>query len=312
MEYKNTAFQAMAKTVLTLAAVAALSAGAYIYRDKLFPAAPCSRPLTYSIGEFDGQFEKSREQFLKDISAATKVWSSSVGKELFAYSAEKSDLTVNLIYDYRQKATIEMRSLGISIDSSASTTDSIKIKYDALVRSYKESKAVLDKKISALSAARSAYEEEVRKWNSQGGAPKDRFEALKQERVSINNEVASTNALQKTINALVDDINATATILNRLVKQHNTDVASYNTIGSTTGAEFGEGEYVIGASGTSINIYQYADNIKLMRVLAHEFGHALGMDHVDGPDAIMYKLNESSNEKATAADIAELKKVCDL
>ena len=39
-------------------------------------------------------------------------------------------------------------------------------------------------------------------------------------------------------------------------------------------------------------------------------GHAVGIDHVGDPEAVMYKLNMGENLTATATDLAELNKVC--
>jgi predicted Zn-dependent protease len=50
-------------------------------------------------------------------------------------------------------------------------------------------------------------------------------------------------------------------------------------------------------------------------VLAHEFGHALGLDHVEDPQAIMYYLMDKQNIKdlkLTTDDINALKKGCNI
>ena len=124
------------------------------------------------------------------------------------------------------------------------------------------------------------------------------------------NKTAEINQHVSTVNSLVDRIKQVEGVLNNQVATLNLKVKNYNSLGDSTGREFNEGEYVRNASGTKINIYQFKDEGQLIRVLAHELGHAIGLDHIDNPKAIMYYLNEGVNEKLTPDDLTALRNRC--
>lgn len=61
----------------------------------------------------------------------------------------------------------------------------------------------------------------------------------------------------------------------------------------------------------TIFIYGFDSKVALVRVLEHEFGHALGLDHVDHAGAVMNPVNRGDNLELTLADLAELEQTCE-
>lgn len=280
-----------------------------VFRNLLSKFQPCQRPITYSIERIDPQFGITKEGLLNEIRRAEKIWESPINKSLFEYSPT-GDLKISLIYDYRQKATDELQKLGIIINDDRASYETVKAKYGSLVVFYDKEKARLAILVETYDTDKSSFEKDVKYWNSRGGAPKAEYDNLQQRRGDLNNQVTIINQVQDSLNNLGDTINSTAIILNKLIAELNLQVNTYNTVGASTGKEFNEGEYVSSAGSTSINIYQFDNENRLLRVLTHELGHALGLGHLDNPKAIMYYLNEGINEKLTSDDLVALKVIC--
>ena len=277
---------------------------------KIFvPSAPCTKPILYSVGSFDSRFSVSTSQFKKDISQAASVWNAALGKTLFTYDAGGS-LKINLIYDYREQSTLQLNKIGIVISDNKTTYDALKARYDALSQQYTQNKVSLQAKLDVYNQAMTSYNQEVALWNSRGGAPPAEYEKLQTEKQALDAEAASLDLYRTSFNQLVETLNSLVPELNHLAQILNLNVKAYNTVGTSAGEQFNEGEYIVDASGTRINIYQFNNEDQLVRVLEHELGHALGLGHVNDSKAIMYYLNEGTNEKLTVSDISELKAIC--
>lgn len=256
---------------------------------------PCEVPIQYALGSFDSRFNISKETFLRDVADATHVWENATGKNLFENVSEETPLTgfkkvlqenigkyftrkpvvVNLIYDQRQQNADKNKVLSSSIDETKLSADQIKAQFTALQNNYERAKAEYQILLNN-------YKQRRGDWNE-----------LEAKRLEVNSLADQINTLVKNYNYLVRSVNSTIGVINQ-----------------SAGQEFEEGLYISDRTGERINIYEFTSQAVLERVLAHELGHALGLDHNDNPNSIMYYLNSSKNILPTAEDIAGVEMIC--
>ena len=307
----------MWKALKTLILLAMLFTIAYYFWPEIsarfLAPAPCTEPIPYALGTFDTKFNISKEYFLSALSDAEKIWEKSAEKNLFTYAPEntsKSDLKVNLVYDYRQQATSKLASLGIVVEDNRASYDRLKIKFEALQKEYEREKSDFETQEESFNQKNRAYEKEVESWNRKGGAPEKEFNRLEQERLALRAESTELKTLQANVNNMADELSALVVALNRLVDSLNLSVNKYNTTAGARGESFEEGVYYSDGGDRAIDIYEFENRTKLVRVLAHELGHALGIEHVADPKSIMYEKNQGSSLVLSGDDLTALDKVC--
>ncbi len=115
-----------------------------------------------------------------------------------------------------------------------------------------------------------ALNRDVSYWNDRGGAPSGEFEKLQQREAEIQNFITGLNARINALNASANALNALAVRINALIEELHLNVEKYNTTRSAQGEEFNEGEYVRNGIDEDINIYEFGNDTKLIRVLTHE------------------------------------------
>ncbi len=273
-----------------------------------FSLSPCKIPFAYSIGAVDERFVLSREEIELTLFEAEGVWEDAVGEDLFVYTPTSS-FTVNFVYDDRQEETVKETVERVSLNEKQEVSAHVRAEYERMVREYESLKTSYEKKVSVYENKLSLHNTEVEKANSGGGAPEKEFARLKKEQEALTRERASLNGMTQEMNRLATAVNALGAKGTQAVTEYNTEVAWYNKLFATK-REFTQGEY----RGDHINIYQFKDIAELRRVLVHEFGHALSLEHVADPQSVMYHIMEGSLSgfSVSADDIKEFRRVCGL
>lgn len=267
----------------------------------------CRNPLGYSLGNFDTRFGITEDKFINTVKAAESTWEKGIGRELFQYNSS-APFKVNLIFNERQAVTIEAVGSERTIETSRASYDALVREYNNLVILYKQRVDGHNFWISQFEQRLAEYNRKVAHSNSKGGASPDEYDQLQQERkaleaqkTELDKKGIDLNALAARINGLGDQVNSLAQRLNLDVKVHNRRYGEPR--------KFDQAEY----RGNEINIYQFDGISDLQLVLAHEFGHALGLDHVNNPVSMMYYLMDKQNlmnPQLSQEDIAAFKTRC--
>ncbi|MEN9621949.1 MAG: hypothetical protein RLZZ67_383 [Candidatus Parcubacteria bacterium] len=281
-------------------------AGSFSYSGYRYFKNPCDEPLQYTIGIFNEKFGVSKADFMQAIREAEAIWEQPTGKQLFAYS-ETAGMPINLVYDERQATVQQNKKLADKIDLANGSADNVKSQLETTKLAYARVKAEYEALSAEFKSRQDAHGVNVSYWNKKGGAPENEYAQLNKESEALNTLYASLEKKRAEVNALANELNGLVGSYNGIIKNINSNVAVIN---ESADKEFEQGEYISDAQGTKINVYEFTDRDALVRVLAHELGHALGMDHNDNPESVMYYLNKNMVMSASVDDLSSLKMVC--
>ncbi|HQG30605.1 MAG TPA: matrixin family metalloprotease [Deltaproteobacteria bacterium] len=271
---------------------------------------PCRQPLTYRIGSVDPRFGLSSKDVSEAIREAAAVWNRASGRDLFR-EERKGDIVVNFIYDYRQEAADKLKGISGEIGTTKSSYDALNARFKNLEAEYKQKQAALSTDIDAYNERMSDFNAKSEAAASRkGGVPEGVYRELRQEKEALDSEYENLQTRQKELNDMADTLNSMVVIINEMAADLNLNVTKYNRAGERLRDEFSEGLYEKKNGRQSITIFHFTNRTRLVRVLAHELGHAMGIGHNNNPRALMYRMNQSDTLELASEDIASLKAFC--
>lgn len=272
----------------------------------------CEDPLTYRIGTIDSRFGITKNELKNAMDEAVTLWSDVTGRPLAVHS-DKGDITVEVIYDERQQLVEGERRFKEKIKSEQIRTDMLQNEYDRKRKVFENKSDEYKKLAEQVADQRNELGKWVKEINDAMGIQQDQIGEFEQKKESLRIKQGQLLHDKQELEKLASDVNLDVDKLNQSIDENNRLIDRYNNDYSGE-SRFAKATYRWAGKRGVITVNQFLNRQELPLILAHEFGHAVGLDHGTDPESIMHSQMGGQvlfpEIQLTAEDKAAIRDVC--
>lgn len=261
--------------------------------------AGCQLPLSYRLAGIDAAFGLSHVAAQQQIDAAAQLWNQAAGRTVFVADASHG-FPIRFIYDERQQQLLESSLLQRNLQRYDQRIAEQQQDFNARLTDFQQRQQHFSNQDRALAGDIKRFNQRARQADSAIAAQLGREQA---ELLSRQKE----HAMQaEQLEAEQQRLQSQQQMLNDIINERNNLLPAQPV--SRTLAEVGLLEQQ--GSQRQMTIFAYKDRHSLQLTLLHEFGHALGIGHLDNPAAVMHAALTGQQDQLSADDLHAFRQMC--
>lgn len=256
-------------------------------------AAYCQTPLGWRLGTLDPAFGLTATQAEAMIHQAATMWNEQTGQTLLQHDPSNG-FVIDFKFDARQQQLLKQRLLQRNL---ARYDDAIQPSLQQLPEKFAE----LERQIADFNQQKTELQLKINQWRPTHPNADAQRTQLEQQQQAL---VREADWLEQQRQQLLRDQN----YLNETIRQRNELVDTAEQPASS--APFEVGLMTIRQQQRTMTIFAFSSETDLIATIAHEFGHAFGIEHTQDPASIMFYQLTAQQQQLTPVDIEAWRNTC--